>query len=150
MSTHRTRWPSSTKAAARFSVVVVFATPPFWLAKAMTLAWPLTARLLGSVGEPSAPDSRPRGVLLPARHNGGVTRGKKMVSPARRDARSSRSPSATLPTHLPSATLHSGLAHVATVSFLASRAAPSLQFFFALGGGIALARSAQQRSARIG
>jgi hypothetical protein len=50
---------------------------------------------------------------------------------------------------LPSATLH-GLAHVATVSFLASRAAPSLQFFFALGGGIALARSAQQHGARTG
>ena len=44
----------------------------------------------------------------------------------------------------------SGLAHVATVSFLASRAAPSLQFFFALGGGMALARSAQQRGARTG
>jgi hypothetical protein len=43
-----------------------------------------------------------------------------------------------------------GLTHVAVVSFLASRAAPSLQFFFALGGGIALARSAQQRDARTG
>ena len=43
-----------------------------------------------------------------------------------------------------------GLAHVATVSFLASRAAPSLQFFFALGGGIALARAAAQRGARNG
>ncbi len=43
-----------------------------------------------------------------------------------------------------------GLAHVATVSFLASRAAPSLQFFFALGGGIALARASAERSARIG
>jgi hypothetical protein len=43
-----------------------------------------------------------------------------------------------------------GLAHVATVSFLASRAAPSLQFFFALGGGVALARSAAQWGARTG
>jgi hypothetical protein len=43
-----------------------------------------------------------------------------------------------------------GLAHVATVSFLASRAAPSLQFFFALGGGIALARSAKMLGARTG
>ena len=43
-----------------------------------------------------------------------------------------------------------GLAHVATVSFLASRAAPSLQFFFALGGGIALARAAAERGARTG
>src|SRR5687767_13773956 len=63
------------------------------------------------------------------------------ISPARRDARTSRSPSATL---------HTGLAHVATVSFLASRAAPSLQFFFALGGGIALARSAARQGARTG
>ncbi len=43
-----------------------------------------------------------------------------------------------------------GLAHVATVSFLASRAAPSLQFFFALGGGIALARTAVTTGARTG
>ncbi|MEZ0293771.1 MAG: hypothetical protein ACAH82_14595 [Solirubrobacteraceae bacterium] len=46
--------------------------------------------------------------------------------------------------------LPTGLTHVATVSFLASRAAPSLQFFFALGGGIALARAARTRDARIG
>src|SRR3954463_4546086 len=39
MSMQRTLWPSSAKAAERFSVVVVFATPPFWLAKAMTLAF---------------------------------------------------------------------------------------------------------------
>ena len=39
---------------------------------------------------------------------------------------------------------------MATVSFLASRAAPSLQFFFALGGGIALARSAIAFGARVG
>src|SRR5579862_1146107 len=37
MSQQRTRWPSSTKATARFSVVVVLATPPFWLANAITL-----------------------------------------------------------------------------------------------------------------
>ncbi len=43
-----------------------------------------------------------------------------------------------------------GLAHVATVSFLASRAAPSLQFFFALGGGIALARASLRGGARVG
>ena len=43
-----------------------------------------------------------------------------------------------------------GLTHVATVSFLASRAAPSLQFFFALGGGIALARTAARKDARTG
>ncbi len=43
-----------------------------------------------------------------------------------------------------------GLAHVATVSFLASRAAPSLQFFFALGGGIALARASLRCGARVG
>src|SRR3954453_3912801 len=39
MSTQRTRCPFSAKAAARFSVVVVFATPPFWFAKAMTFAF---------------------------------------------------------------------------------------------------------------
>src|SRR5205085_4967201 len=38
MSTQRTRWPFSAKATATFRVVVVLATPPFWLAKAMTLA----------------------------------------------------------------------------------------------------------------
>ena len=43
-----------------------------------------------------------------------------------------------------------GLAHVATVSFLASRAAPSLQFFFALGGGISLARASYAEGARAG
>src|SRR5918996_6119335 len=37
-STQSTRWPRSTNAAARLRVVVVFATPPFWLVKAMTLA----------------------------------------------------------------------------------------------------------------
>src|SRR5436305_4700030 len=37
MSQQRTRWPSSAKATARFSVVVVFATPPFWLANTITL-----------------------------------------------------------------------------------------------------------------
>ena len=43
-----------------------------------------------------------------------------------------------------------GLAHVATVSFLASRAAPSAQFWLALGGGLALARAAYERGARTG
>jgi hypothetical protein len=71
---------------------------------------------------------------------------KKTVSPARQDARSSHLPSAT--SHDPAA--RGGLAHVATVSFLASRAAPSLQFFFALGGGMALARSAHRGGARAG
>ena len=41
-STQRTRWPRSTNAAARLSVVVVLATPPFWLVKAMTLALGVT------------------------------------------------------------------------------------------------------------
>src|SRR3954465_9936137 len=39
MSTQSTRLPLSAKAAARFSVVVVFATPPFWFAKAMTFTF---------------------------------------------------------------------------------------------------------------
>ena len=37
-STARTRWPDSVKATARFRVVVVFATPPFWFANEMILA----------------------------------------------------------------------------------------------------------------
>src|SRR5687767_7149457 len=36
-STTSTRKPCSLKATARFSVVVVFATPPFWLANTITL-----------------------------------------------------------------------------------------------------------------
>ena len=36
MSTQRTRNPFSMKATARFSAVVVLATPPFWFANAMT------------------------------------------------------------------------------------------------------------------
>lgn len=44
----------------------------------------------------------------------------------------------------------SGLAHVATVSFLASRAAPSIGFWVALAGGVALARAGQRDGARVG
>src|SRR5205823_2046458 len=36
MSTQRTRCPSSANATARLSVVVVLATPPFWLENAIT------------------------------------------------------------------------------------------------------------------
>ena len=36
MSTASTRWPFSARATARLRVVVVLATPPFWLAKAIT------------------------------------------------------------------------------------------------------------------
>ncbi len=43
-----------------------------------------------------------------------------------------------------------GLAHVATVSFLAARAAPSMQFWIALAGGIALARTAALHGLRTG
>jgi hypothetical protein len=50
----------------------------------------------------------------------------------------------------PPASTPTGLAHVATVSFLAARAAPSMQFWIALAGGIALARSAAQHGLRIG
>lgn len=44
----------------------------------------------------------------------------------------------------------SGLAHVATCSFLASRIAPSLQFWIALGGGVALARAGALHGLRAG
>jgi len=43
-----------------------------------------------------------------------------------------------------------GLAHVASCSFLASRLAPSLQFWAALGGGVALARAAATHGVRAG
>lgn len=43
-----------------------------------------------------------------------------------------------------------GLAHVATVSFLASRVAPSGQFWLALGGGVAVARASAVHGARAG
>ncbi len=43
-----------------------------------------------------------------------------------------------------------GLAHVASCSFLASRLAPSGQFFLALGGGVALARAAATDGLRVG
>jgi len=44
----------------------------------------------------------------------------------------------------------SGPAHVAVVSFLAARAAPTGGFFIALAGGVAIARVAQRRGARQG
>jgi hypothetical protein len=43
-----------------------------------------------------------------------------------------------------------GLAHVATVSFLASRAVPSSGFWVALAGGVALARAALRDGIRLG
>lgn len=43
-----------------------------------------------------------------------------------------------------------GLAHVASCSFLASRLAPSGQFWIALGGGVALARAGQRHGLRCG
>jgi hypothetical protein len=43
-----------------------------------------------------------------------------------------------------------GPAHVAVISFLASRAAPTGGFWIALAGGVALARAAERRGARLG
>src|SRR3712207_1379726 len=65
MSTHNTRCPSSAKAAARFNVVVVLATPPFWLAKAMTLALPVTRAPIEVWENPSARYSQARPKVLP-------------------------------------------------------------------------------------
>lgn len=48
------------------------------------------------------------------------------------------------------ADLASGPAHVAVVSFLAARAAPTGGFWIALAGGVALARVAERRGARLG
>jgi hypothetical protein len=44
----------------------------------------------------------------------------------------------------------SGLAHVATASFLASRISPTAGFWIALAGGLALARIGEQHGARVG
>ena len=55
-----------------------------------------------------------------------------------------------VPVSDPPAATTTGLAHVATVSFLAARAAPSTQFWIALAGGIALARAAALRGVRAG
>jgi hypothetical protein len=55
-----------------------------------------------------------------------------------------------VPAKDPPVSTPTGLAHVATVSFLAARAAPSMQFWIALAGGIALARSAALHGLRIG
>jgi hypothetical protein len=44
----------------------------------------------------------------------------------------------------------SGPAHVAVVSFLAARAAPAGGFWIALAGGVAIARVAERRGARLG
>jgi hypothetical protein len=50
----------------------------------------------------------------------------------------------------PSPPTPTGLAHVATVSFLAARAAPSMQFWIALAGGVGLARTAALHGLRTG
>jgi hypothetical protein len=49
-----------------------------------------------------------------------------------------------------SAVVPAGPAHVAVVSFLAARAAPTGGFWIALAGGVALARTAQRLGARLG
>jgi hypothetical protein len=49
-----------------------------------------------------------------------------------------------------SAAVPAGPAHVAVVSFLAARAAPTGGFWIALAGGIALARAAERLGARLG
>jgi hypothetical protein len=48
------------------------------------------------------------------------------------------------------AAVPAGPAHVAVVSFLASRAAPTGGFWIALAGGVALARASERRGARLG
>jgi hypothetical protein len=50
----------------------------------------------------------------------------------------------------PARSVPAGLAHVATVSFLASRVSPSGQFWLAIAGGIALARAASTAGLRTG
>jgi hypothetical protein len=57
---------------------------------------------------------------------------------------------ASAPPATGSASPEAGPAHVAVVSFLAARAAPSGGFWIALAGGVALARVAERRGARAG
>src|SRR3954470_17917852 len=75
-STHRTRFPFSAKATARFSVVVVFATPPFWLANEITWAFgpPLDAACGWASG---APRGAP-GALSPDEGDGGNAGGLEL------------------------------------------------------------------------
>jgi hypothetical protein len=54
------------------------------------------------------------------------------------------------PDSLAASAVPAGPAHVAVVSFLAARAAPSGGFWIALAGGVALARTAERRGARLG
>jgi hypothetical protein len=54
------------------------------------------------------------------------------------------------PSTAPAAEAAAGPAHVAVVSFLAARAAPTGGFWIALAGGVALARVAERRGARLG
>ena len=66
-------------------------------------------------------------------------------------ARPADAPSAAGPPAATGAAPHDslhGLSHVATCSFLASRISPSLQFWLALGGGMALARAGARHGAR--
>ena len=57
---------------------------------------------------------------------------------------------ATAPPATGSAPPRAGPAHVGVVSFLAARAAPTGGFWIALAGGVALARVAERRGARLG
>jgi hypothetical protein len=50
MSIASTRCPFSAKATARLSVVVVLATPPFWLANAITWACGSVEAGFGAIG----------------------------------------------------------------------------------------------------
>src|SRR3954452_10495022 len=84
MSTHKTRCPVSAKAAARFSVVVVFATPPFWLAKAITLA--RVTSCSDRRGNPYGdPRSRPMARFLPGGASTRLSGTHRVMAAAARD-----------------------------------------------------------------
>src|SRR3954470_19645915 len=74
-STQSTRLPFSANATARLRVVVVFATPPFWLANEITMA-------LGPPGEAAAGvpagDSEPPGALITDEGDGGNAGGMEL------------------------------------------------------------------------
>jgi hypothetical protein len=65
-------------------------------------------------------------------------------------ARYGRGVAAAAPDSLADSAVPAGPAHVAVVSFLAARAAPTGGFWIALAGGVALARAAERRGARLG
>src|SRR4051812_23982249 len=75
-STHSTRLPFSANATARFNVVVVFATPPFWLANEIT--WALGPPLGAACGAVCGVASEVVGALITDEGDGGNAGGLEL------------------------------------------------------------------------